>query len=115
MVIIIVIVIIAGAHLNSTPVPTHDYFYLVYFITDYSATIGGLKEKLYGAMRAGIKKVLIPWDNRRDLEEVSQEVKDSLEIVPVKRVEDVLKETLNVHLASYEIPRLAAENATIVI
>lgn len=77
--------------------------------------IGGLKEKLYGAMRAGIKKVLIPWDNRRDLEEVSQEVKDSLEIVPVKRVEDVLKETLNVHLASYEIPRLAAENATIVI
>ena len=44
MVIIIVIVIIAGAHLNSTPVPTHDYFYLVYFITDYSATIGGLKE-----------------------------------------------------------------------
>lgn len=77
--------------------------------------IGGLKEKLYGAMRAGIKKVLIPWDNRRDLEEVSQEVKDSLKIVPVKRVEDVLKETLNVHLASYEIPRLAAENATIVI
>ncbi len=77
--------------------------------------IGGLKEKLYGAMRAGITKVLIPWDNRRDLEEVSQEVKDSLNIVPVKRVEDVLKETLNVHLASNEIPRLAAENATIVI
>lgn len=77
--------------------------------------IGGLKEKLYGAMRAGIKKVLIPWDNRQDLEEVSQEVKDALQIVPVKRVEDVLKETLNIHLASFEIPRLAADNAAIIL
>ena len=77
--------------------------------------IGGLKEKLFGAMRAGITKVLIPWDNQRDLEEVSPEVKEALTIVPVKTVEDVLKETLGVHLAAYEIPKLAAENATTVI
>ena len=75
--------------------------------------IGGLKEKLYGAMRAGITKVLIPWDNQRDLEEVSPEVKDALTIVPVKTVEDVLNETLGVHFAQYELPKLAAENAVI--
>ncbi len=75
--------------------------------------IGGLKEKLYGAMRAGITKVLIPWDNRQDLEEVSPEVKDALTIIPVKTVEEVLQETLGVHFAQYEIPKLAADNAVI--
>lgn len=77
--------------------------------------IGGLKEKLSGAMRAGITKVLIPWDNRRDLEEVSDEVKEALNIVPVKTVEDVLKETLGVHLSSFEIPKLAADNAAVIV
>lgn len=77
--------------------------------------IGGLKEKLYGAMRAGVRKVLIPWDNRRDLEEVSDEVKDALEIIPVKTVEEVLHHTLGVHLSPFEIPRLAADNAAVVL
>ena len=60
--------------------------------------IGGLKEKLFGAMRAGITKVLIPWDNRSDLKEIPAEVKDALEIVPVHTVEDVLHETLGITL-----------------
>lgn len=77
--------------------------------------IGGLKEKLFGAMRAGITKVLIPWDNQRDLDEVSEEVKEALQIVPVKTVEDVLKETLGVHLSTFEIPRLAADGAAVIL
>ena len=60
--------------------------------------IGGLREKLYGAVRAGITKVLIPWDNRQDLQEVPASVKEKLEIIPVQTVEDVLRETLGIAL-----------------
>ena len=53
--------------------------------------IGGLPEKLMAAARAGIKKVFIPEENEDDLKEVAKEVLDELEIIPVKRVADVLK------------------------
>ena len=53
--------------------------------------IGGLPEKLMAAQRAGITKVLIPADNERDLDDVADEVKNKLEIVPVKKVTEVLK------------------------
>ena len=53
--------------------------------------IGGLPEKLMAAQRAGIRKVFIPEGNEYDLKEVAQEVKDTLEIVPVKDVETLLK------------------------
>ena len=52
--------------------------------------IGGLPEKLMAAARAGIKKVFIPDENKDDLKEVAKEVLDELEIIPVKKVEDVL-------------------------
>jgi endopeptidase La len=52
--------------------------------------IGGLPEKLMAAARAGIKKVFIPEENKDDLKEVAKEVLDELEIIPVKKVEDVL-------------------------
>ncbi len=55
--------------------------------------IGGLPEKLMAAQRAGIKKVFIPYENIEDLEDVAEEVKKDLEIIPVKRVEEVLKTT----------------------
>ena len=55
--------------------------------------IGGLPEKLMAAQRAGIKNVFIPYDNREDLEDVAEEVKAELHIIPVKRVEEVLKHT----------------------
>ena len=54
--------------------------------------IGGLPEKLMAAHRAGVKKVFIPKDNIDDLRDVAEEVKESLEIIPVDEVEDVLKE-----------------------
>lgn len=53
--------------------------------------IGGLPEKLMAAQRAGITKVLIPADNERDLDDVADEVKNKLEIIPVKKVTEVLK------------------------
>ena len=56
--------------------------------------IGGLPEKLMAAQRAGIKKVFIPEDNVEDLEDVAEEVKEKLEIIPVKKVTDVLKKAL---------------------
>jgi ATP-dependent Lon protease len=64
--------------------------------------IGGLKEKLLGAQRAGITKVLIPKDNLIDLKEVPEEIKNDLIIIAVERVEDVLKETLGIELPRVE-------------
>ena len=55
--------------------------------------IGGLPEKLMAAVRAGIKKVYIPKDNVDDLDEVPEEVRSALEILPVSRVEEVLRKT----------------------
>ena len=54
--------------------------------------IGGLPEKLMAAQRAGVKTVFIPEDNVDDLEEVAAEVKKKLNIIPVRYVEDVLKQ-----------------------
>ncbi len=56
--------------------------------------IGGLKEKLLAALRGGIKKVLIPEENVRDLSEVPDIIKEGLEIVPVKQMEEALKHAL---------------------
>jgi ATP-dependent Lon protease len=56
--------------------------------------IGGLKEKLLAALRGGIKKVLIPEENVKDLVEIPDEVKKKIEIIPVSRLEDVLKTAL---------------------
>ncbi|HYF97610.1 MAG TPA: endopeptidase La [Coxiellaceae bacterium] len=53
--------------------------------------IGGLKEKLLAAMRGGIKTVVIPEENVRDLKEIPKEVKDSLKICPVKWIDQVLE------------------------
>jgi ATP-dependent Lon protease len=52
--------------------------------------IGGLKEKLLAALRGGIKTVLIPAENEKDLAEIPASVKDALEIVPVSHVDEVL-------------------------
>lgn len=61
--------------------------------------IGGLPEKLMAAQRAGITKVLIPADNEQDLDDVADEVKNKLEIIPVKKVTEVLKLVLVCYLS----------------
>lgn len=56
--------------------------------------IGGLKEKILAAKTAGIKKVLVPVENRKDVEEISGEIKSGLEIVFVESMSEVLKHAL---------------------
>lgn len=56
--------------------------------------IGGLKEKILAAKVAGIKKVLVPAENKKDVDEISKEIKSGLEIVFVKTMSDVLKHAL---------------------
>ena len=56
--------------------------------------IGGLKEKLLAALRGGIKKVLIPEENAKDLAEIPDSLKNNLEIVPVARMDDVFAHAL---------------------
>ena len=56
--------------------------------------IGGLKEKLLAALRGGIKTVLIPEENVKDLQEIPDNVKEGLEIVPVKWIDKVLEVAL---------------------
>ncbi|NVK36159.1 MAG: endopeptidase La [Rhodobacteraceae bacterium] len=56
--------------------------------------IGGLKEKLLAALRGGIKTVMIPEDNAKDLTDIPDSVKNALEIIPVSSMEEVLKTAL---------------------
>jgi len=54
----------------------------------------GLKEKLLAALRGGIKTVLIPEENAKDLVEISESIKKGLDIVPVSRMDEVLARTM---------------------
>jgi ATP-dependent Lon protease len=56
--------------------------------------IGGLKEKALAAHRAGIKTILIPKDNRKDLKEIPKRVREKLRLQLVEYVDDVLREAL---------------------
>ena len=60
----------------------------------YVTAIGGLKEKLLAAMRGGIKKVLIPKENEKDLQDIPANVKKGLEIIPVSSIDQVLAHAL---------------------
>lgn len=56
--------------------------------------IGGLKEKVFAAFRAGIKTIIIPKDNERDLDEIPENIREKIKFVPVTSMEDVLKTAL---------------------
>src|SRR5699024_2068385 len=56
--------------------------------------IGGLKEKSLRAHRAGIKTIIIPVDNERDIEDIPKSVRDDLTFIPVKHLDEVLKHAL---------------------
>ncbi|MBL8589668.1 MAG: endopeptidase La [Methylobacteriaceae bacterium] len=78
--------------------------------------IGGLKEKLLAALRGGLKKVLIPEENAKDLAEIPASVKNGLEIVPVSRMDEVLQHALTrqpeaIDWKEADMPRPAAEAA----
>ena len=71
--------------------------------------IGGLKEKLIAADRAGITRALIPKENLQDLKDVPEEVRARIGIVPVETVEDVLREALGIALPKAEQVLLAPD------
>jgi ATP-dependent Lon protease len=60
--------------------------------------VGGIKEKILAAHRAGIKKIILPKENERDLEDVPEDVRHELVFVPVETVEEVLKEALGISI-----------------
>ena len=64
--------------------------------------IGGLKEKLLAAHRGGIKKVLIPEENKKDLIDIPEVIKKNIEIILVKNVDEVLKHALTKSLKKVE-------------
>ena len=75
--------------------------------------IGGLKEKLLAAHRAGIKKVLIPVENKKDLVEVPKTILDTIKVIPVKNVDEVLKVALTKPLKRVEwveVDRISSKN-----
>lgn len=76
--------------------------------------IGGLKEKLLAALRGGIKTVLIPEENAKDLQDIPDNVKSGLEIVPVKWIDQVLKvalERVPEPLPEEPVPAVASADA----
>jgi len=73
--------------------------------------IGGLKEKLLAALRGGIKVVLIPADNEKDLPEIPNNVKAGLKIIPVNHVTEVIKHALISTPVSIEWDEAAEEAA----
>ena len=64
--------------------------------------IGGLKEKLLAALRGGIKTVLIPQENEKDLDEIPENVKDGLRVIPVSDINEVLAHALTRPLTPIE-------------
>jgi ATP-dependent Lon protease len=76
-----------------------------------ASAIGGLKEKLLAALRGGIKTVLIPEENEKDLPEIPDNVKEGLEIIPVSHVSEVLKHALVSQPEPIEWDELAEEEA----
>ena len=71
-------------------------------ITGQVLSIGGLKEKLLAAHRAGIKKLIIPKDNEKDLADIPQKIKDDIKIITVETVDEVLKLALKNELKRVE-------------
>ena len=60
--------------------------------------VGGIKEKVLAAHRAGINRVVLPKENLKDLDDVPDDVKAEIEFIPVETVEDVIKETIGIEL-----------------
>ena len=62
--------------------------------------IGGLKEKVIAAHRAGVKRVLFPKENERDVDEIPQDVRDAIELIPVEHADQVLRQALRLEDAA---------------
>jgi ATP-dependent Lon protease len=73
--------------------------------------IGGLKEKVLAAHRAGIRRIILPYQNESDVEEIPEDVRKDLEFVPVARISEVLNAALEDHVTESERPQYVVQNA----
>ena len=64
--------------------------------------VGGIKEKVLAAHRAGVKKILLPQENEKDLKDISKDIKKQLQFKTIHTVEDLIKETLGLELPKPE-------------
>jgi ATP-dependent Lon protease len=74
--------------------------------------VGGIKEKVLAAHRAGIKRVILPKENMKDLDDVPDDVKDEMEFIPVETVEDVIKETIGIELPKPLMMEMSPDSLT---
>ena len=66
--------------------------------------VGGIKEKVLAAHRAGIRRIILPKPSEKDLKDVPQEVRDDLTVIPVERIEEVLRLAFDQELAPAAVP-----------
>ena len=88
--------------ITNTPVHKHIAMTGEVTITGQVLPIGGLKEKLLAAHRAGIKQVIIPKDNEKDLVDIPKKVREDIKITVVENVDEVLKIALKNELKRVE-------------
>jgi ATP-dependent Lon protease len=65
--------------------------------------VGGIKEKVIAAQRAGITRVILPDENRKDLKDVPEEVKDTMTFIYIETIEDLIRETLDIELPKEKV------------
>jgi len=73
--------------------------------------VGGIKEKVLAAHRAGIKRVILPKSNEKDLKEIPQEVREDLTFILVERIEEVLPAVFNCDVATHGSSRFGTSIA----
>lgn len=98
-----------ASSLNHIPIKSHVAMTGEVTLYGDVLPIGGLKEKMLAALRAGIKTVLIPEKNIKDLEDIPDEIKGHLEVIPVKTVDQVLDLALESKPVPF-IPVIAVDN-----
>lgn len=70
--------------------------------------VGGIKEKVLAAHRAGIERIILPKENVKDLDDVPDDVKEEIKFIPVETVEDVIKETIGIELPKPMMPHMTS-------
>ena len=66
--------------------------------------VGGIKEKVLAAHRAGIKRIILPRDNEKDIADIPKDVQNELEFIFVETIEEVIKETIGIELQWSQVP-----------
>jgi ATP-dependent Lon protease len=73
--------------------------------------IGGLKEKVLAAFRAGIRRIILPYQNEADVEDIPQDVRNQLEFIPVARISEVLAAALETEVSQPPAPSYLPQSA----